>query len=128
MNAELLARYDGFLHSALHQGPDGPFVVVERADPRIRVTAEFLDALLHYRSRWASFDEEFLRIDASNRRVIYRVDHFLMPELTYLMFMAGLSRSAQRALVGMGCNGAAPNGDYCADRPPDAAIPSRYGL
>ena len=58
--------YDGTCQLTRHEDPVlGRFVTVDHADPRIRINDEVMPELKR--------DGDFIRIEASNRTVIYRL-------------------------------------------------------
>jgi hypothetical protein len=65
--------YAGQLLATRH-GDDGTIIVIDQADPRIRITAEFM-AVWGRGARCDRFRPgDVLRIHAANRTVIYQVD------------------------------------------------------
>ena len=59
---------------------NGPQLRIDRADPVVRLTPEFLAELPRPPSNWpATFDGEILRIRGVNRTVIYRIRELLEP-------------------------------------------------
>lgn len=67
---ELVAAYDGQLIVVRRIGE--PFPLIERADPKIQMTTEFLAWIDTRRSESRPC---LLRITATNLTVIYRIDH-----------------------------------------------------
>lgn len=62
-------NYSGRIELCIIEGA----LVITHADPRITITAALLDAIRNNRLPHATCEGEVLRIEASNRTVVYRI-------------------------------------------------------
>jgi hypothetical protein len=72
--------YEGELLATAH---DDGTVTIERADPRLKVAAEFLDAIRAGSAPFASIRDDVLKVHATDRTVIYRIGEKVPNRLAY---------------------------------------------